>query len=132
MTRKIMAQCRAKSLRWLVVVVVALFSVTASMAQEKFTRGIKQISFIPKGQWITGVSVSYSQSSQDNYQFLVFENLNGDTYTFKVSPMLMYAFADNLAAGGVALLTADSVPSWTRRKWFWTRRHLTMWTTCTV
>lgn len=95
-----MAQCRAKSMRRLVAVAVALFSVMPLMAQEKFTRGLKQISFIPKGQWIMGVSVSYSQSSQDNYQFLVFENLNGDTYTFKVSPMLMYSFADNLAAGG--------------------------------
>ena len=69
-------------------------------AQEHFSRDIEQISFIPKGQWITGVSVSYSQSNQDNNQFLVIENLSGDTYTFKVSPMLMFAFKDNLAAGG--------------------------------
>ena len=61
---------------------------------------LQQISFVPKGQWITGVSVSYSQSNQSNYQFLVVENLNGDTYDFKVSPMLMYCFHDNLAAGG--------------------------------
>lgn len=69
-------------------------------AQTEFKRDIEQISFVPKGQWITGVSVNYTQSSQDNYQFLVIENLNGDTYSFKVSPMLMYAFRDNLAAGG--------------------------------
>lgn len=69
-------------------------------AQEVFSRDIKQFAFVPKGQWITGVSVSYSQSNQDNYQFLVIENLSGDTYTFKVSPMLMYSFKDNLAAGG--------------------------------
>lgn len=69
-------------------------------AQEHFSRNIEQISFIPKGQWITGVSVSYSQSDQDNYQFLVIENLSGDTFTFKVSPMLMFAFKDNLAVGG--------------------------------
>ena len=49
-------------------------------AQEEFKRDIEQISFVPKGQWITGVSVSYTQSSQDNYQFLIIENLNGDTY----------------------------------------------------
>ena len=79
----------------------ALFALPlTSRAQEQFKRDIEQISFIPKGQWITGVSVSYSQSSQDNYQFLVIENLNGDAYTFKVSPMLMYCFKDNLAAGG--------------------------------
>ncbi len=69
-------------------------------AQEEFSRNIEQIPFIPKGQWITGVSVSYSQSDQNNYQFLIIENLNGDTYTFKVSPMLLFCFKDNLAAGG--------------------------------
>lgn len=68
--------------------------------QKQFSRDIEQIAFVPKGQWIGGVSVSYSQSNQDNYQFLIIENLSGDTYTFKVSPMLMFAFKDNLAAGG--------------------------------
>lgn len=67
---------------------------------QEFNRGIKQISFVPKGQWITGVSVSYSQSHQKNYQFFIVENMNGDTYSFKVSPLLMFAFKDNLAAGG--------------------------------
>lgn len=68
--------------------------------QETFKRGLEQHSFIPKGQWITGVSVSYTQSDQNNYQFFIIENLNGDTYSFKVSPMLMYAFKSNMAAGG--------------------------------
>lgn len=85
----------------LMLLTAALFALPlTSRAQEQFRRDIEQISFIPQGQWITGVSVSYSQSSQDNYQFLVIENLNGDAYTFKVSPMLMYCFKDNLAAGG--------------------------------
>lgn len=68
-------------------------------AQKVWKRDIEQSVFVPKGQWITGVSVSYSVSNQDHYQFLVFENINGDTYSFKVSPMVMYAFKDNLAAG---------------------------------
>lgn len=71
-----------------------------AQAQEVFQRKLEQISFVPKGQWITGVSVSYSQSDQDRYQFLIIENLSGDTYTFKISPMLMFVFKDNLAAGG--------------------------------
>ena len=79
---------------------VFLMPYDALKAQERFSRDIQQIPFVPKGQWIGGVSVSYSQSNQNNYQFLVIENLNGDTYTFKVSPMLMFAFKDNLAAGG--------------------------------
>lgn len=68
-------------------------------AQQRFSRDIEQISFVPKGQWITGLSVGYSQSNQDNYQFLVIENLSGDTYSFKISPMLLFAFKDNLATG---------------------------------
>lgn len=69
-------------------------------AQEEFKRKIEQVSFVPKGAWIAGVSVSYSQSDQDNYQFLIFESINGDSYSFKVSPTVMFCFKDNLAAGG--------------------------------
>lgn len=71
-----------------------------SIIIQEFDRGIQQIRFVPKGQWITGVSVSFSQSDQKNYKFLILEGINGDTYSFKITPMLMYAFADNMAAGG--------------------------------
>lgn len=67
---------------------------------QQFKRDLGYRTFVPKGQWITGVSVSYSQSNQDNYQFLVVENLNGDSYTFKVSPMVLFAFRNDMAAGG--------------------------------
>jgi len=77
-----------------------LLSAPQAGAQAAFNRGLEQISFIPEGQWITGVNVSYTQSDFDNYKFLIIENLGGDTYSFKVSPMLMYCFKDNLAAGG--------------------------------
>lgn len=68
-------------------------------AQEPFKRGLEQVRFVPKGQWITGVNVSYSQSNNNNYQFLIIENIDGDTYTFNVSPMVYYSFHDNLALG---------------------------------
>lgn len=73
---------------------------TGVSAQEEFKRDMQQTTFIPKGQWIAGVSVNYAQSTQDNYQFLVIEDLSGDAYDFKVSPMLLYSFKDNLAVGG--------------------------------
>lgn len=81
------------------LILIAAFA-PGTHAQEHFKRGLEQIWFVPKGQWIGGVSVSYSQSDFENYQFLIVENLNGDTYTFKVSPMVMFCFKDNLAAGG--------------------------------
>lgn len=80
--------------------IAVLVAAGSAHAQEEFRRGLQQYSFIPRGQWITGVSVSYSQASYDNYQFLIIEGINSDSYTFKVSPMVMYCFRDNLAAGG--------------------------------
>lgn len=74
-------------------------SVAIEQLQE-FDRDIESVVFVPKGQWVTGVNVSYSQSSQDKYQFLIFENITGDTYSFKVSPMLLYLVRNDLGLGG--------------------------------
>lgn len=57
------------------------------------------VTFVPKGQWITGISVNYAAASHDNYQFFIFEGIDGHSYSFKISPMVMFAFKDNLAAG---------------------------------
>ncbi len=89
-----------KLIKTIVLVTGLVLGSLTGVAQKPFSRDIETNVFVPKGQWITGVSVSYSQSDQDHYQFLIFENINGDTYTFKLSPMLMFAFQDNLAAGG--------------------------------
>ncbi len=69
-------------------------------AIQEFHREEESVVFVPKGQWITGVSVSYQQSNQDKYQFLIVEDLTGNTYTFKVSPMLMFAVKNDMALGG--------------------------------
>lgn len=67
---------------------------------KEFSHDIESVVFVPKGQWITGVSVSYAMSTQSKYQFLIFEDISGDTYSFKISPMLMFAVASDLALGG--------------------------------
>lgn len=82
------------------ILVGALLMPSRAAAQEEFKRKIEQVTFVPKGAWVGGVSVSYSQSDQDKYQFLILENISGDTYSFKVSPTLMFCFKDNLTAGG--------------------------------
>ncbi len=84
----------------IVVLMLSVAGVLSAYGQSEFKRELEQVSFVPKGAWMAGVSVSYSQSDQSNYQFLIVENLNGDTYSFKVSPTLMYCFKDNLTAGG--------------------------------
>lgn len=82
------------------IILGIIVGTTQTCAQQEFKRNIEMRTFIPKGQWIVGNSVSYSQYSNDNYQFLVIENLSGEGYAFKVSPVLCYAFKDNVAAGG--------------------------------
>lgn len=67
---------------------------------DSYEPNYESVVFVPKGQWIAGVSVAYSQSDQNNYRFLILENITGDTYSFKVTPMLAYAFANDMAAGG--------------------------------
>lgn len=84
--------------------VVALTVITFNFfaqAQVPFDRGLKEKrTFVQKGEWITGVSVSYTAEKLDNYDFFILEDLKGRGYTFKLSPMVMFAFANDLAAGG--------------------------------
>lgn len=65
----------------------------------EFDRDIEQIVFVPKKQWVTGLSVSYTQSDQNRFQFLIVQGITGDTYSVKVSPMLAYAVSDDLVLG---------------------------------
>lgn len=91
---------KVKRLFCIILYVAISVAAIEAYAQTEFRRKLEQVSFVPKGAWIAGVSVSYSQSDQDNYQFLVFEKIDGDTYTFKVSPTVMYCFKDDMAVGG--------------------------------
>ncbi len=89
--------------------VAVLTSVTA-FCQKPFERGMTTpVTFVPKGQWITGISVNYSAASHDNYQFFIFEGIDGHSYSFKISPMVMFAFKDNLAAGARMSYTRSMV-----------------------
>lgn len=65
-----------------------------------FKRQMESTVFIPKGVCAAGVSVNYSQSNQSKYQFLILENISGDTYSFKVSPMVCYFVKDDMGLGG--------------------------------
>jgi hypothetical protein len=69
--------------------------------------------FVPKGQWIFGGTASYSMHKNDNYKFLVVDNIDSDGYTVNVSPMVAYAVGKNMAVGvrfgyGRTLLALDN------------------------
>lgn len=87
--------------RVLTSLLINLLLMVPVVAQVPFNRGMQEkTTFVPKGEWIAGISVSYSAEKFDNYKFLIFEDLTGRGYTFKFSPMCMFAFANDLAAGG--------------------------------
>lgn len=70
-------------------------------AERIRARGITNLKnvFIPKGHIITGAAVSYSTHANDNYTFMVIENIESEGYNFRVSPMVAYALRDNMALG---------------------------------
>ena len=72
----------------------------STVVHTKKSRGLKQHTFVPKGQWVVGGTISYSQQSENNYQFLVVEGINGEGYSFNASPMFSYMVADNMGIGG--------------------------------
>ena len=80
----------------LIILIMFLFMGVSARGQEHFSRNIEQTVFVPKGQWVVGVSANYGQSKFDNYQYLVVENINGNDYSFKVSPIVK----DDLGVGG--------------------------------
>lgn len=90
--------------RFHIVLIILAFIASAGTfhagAEEEFSPDFESVTFVPKGQWITGVSVSYSQSTQKDYQFLVLQGVTGDTYSFKLSPMVLFTFKNDMAAGG--------------------------------
>lgn len=84
-----------------IIITLALAAIAGGKVQaQEFKRQIEQSTFVPKGQWIAGSSISYSEHTEDNYQFLIIDGFKSDGYTFKVSPLVCYAFKDNIAAGG--------------------------------
>ena len=72
----------------------------SAQSSEGFSRGIQNSVFVPKGQWITGGSFSYSETSASDYELLMIEDIDGSNYSFKISPYVGYFFKDNLCIGG--------------------------------
>lgn len=72
---------------------------TSVYARKGYDRNIKPSLFVPKGSWMGGVTFSYTELTGDNYKFLILDDVNGEGYTFKVSPYAGYFFRDNMAAG---------------------------------
>ncbi len=68
----------------------------------KKTRGLSSMSnvFVPKGQWVMGVSAAYSAHKNNNYSYAtIIDGVYSKGHTVKVAPMLGYTFHKNMVAG---------------------------------
>ena len=72
-----------------------------SIRERKRQRGLTSMSnmFVPQGQWVIGVNASFSTHSNDHYTFVVVEGIDSKGYSVNVSPLLGYAFRNNMVIG---------------------------------
>ena len=72
-----------------------------SVRAQRYDRGfdLKSSVFVENGTWMVGGQVAYSTHSNDNYHFLIIEDINSNGYRFSVSPLVCYAVKDNMSLG---------------------------------
>ncbi len=71
----------------------------AGWARKGFDRGIKTTTFVPKGMYTGGVSLSYVKFDAKDYDFLILDGIDAKAFNFKISPHLAYAIKDDMAIG---------------------------------
>ena len=86
-------------MKYIYTILLCLLLPATLFARTKVDRGIKKSVFIPKGQWLVGTTFSYAEQDNDNYKFMVLQDINSLGYNFKISPYVGYFFRDNVAAG---------------------------------
>lgn len=91
--------------------VLGVFDVQA----QRYDRGfdLNSTTFTKKGTWMIGGQVAYSTHKNEDYHFLIIEDINSTGYRFTVSPMFCYMVRDNMGLGmrfgyGRNLLKVDS------------------------
>ena len=86
----------------LLFVMLGIVSVMAQSSRrvQRIDREVQKTVFIPRGSWMVGGAVSYSEHNESNLNFLVLKDVEGEGYNFSVSPYVGYFFRDNIAIGG--------------------------------
>jgi hypothetical protein len=88
-----------------IILLFVMLGVVSVMAQssrrvQRIDREVQKSVFIPRGSWMVGGAVSYSEHNESNLNFLVLKDVEGEGYNFSVSPYFGYFFRDNIAIGG--------------------------------
>lgn len=79
-----------------------LFLGAMSTEAQHYDRGYESTPsspFLKKGTWMAGGTARYSQHINDDYNFLVINDINSKGYNISVNPKLLYLFRDNMGVG---------------------------------
>jgi hypothetical protein len=66
---------------------------------QRIDREIQKTVFVPRGTWMAGGSISYSEHNESNLNYLVLKDVTAIGYDFSVSPYFGYFFRDNVSIG---------------------------------
>ena len=69
---------------------------------QHYDRGYEAVPsspFVQKGTWMTGGTFRYSQHINDDYNFLIINDINSKGFNLSANPRLMYMFKDNMGVG---------------------------------
>lgn len=66
---------------------------------QRVDRDAMKAVFVPKGQWMVGASINFSEWDADNYNLTVLKDVAIEGHTFSGSPYFGYFVANNLAVG---------------------------------
>lgn len=69
------------------------------LPKPSYRRVSKPSVFVPKGQWIVGATLSYSENSGDNFKFLIADKIKTENYNVKTEVYFGYAFFNDAVIG---------------------------------
>ena len=89
-------------MRRFIIIFAMLFLGAMSAEAQHYDRGYETTPsspFLKKGTWMAGGTARYSQHINDDYNFLVINDINSKGYNISVNPKLLYLFRDNMGVG---------------------------------
>ena len=84
------------------MIFVMLFLGAVCAKAQHYDRGYETVPsspFIKKGTWMAGGTLRYSQHVNDDYNFLIINDINSKGFNVSANPRLMYMFKDNMGVG---------------------------------
>lgn len=88
--------------RYIVILIALLALGSINAGAQHYDRGYDVTApnvFVPKGTWVAGGTVKYTQHNNVKSSILVINDINSKGYSVSANPELLYVFKDNMGAG---------------------------------